>query len=38
MNVKPLHIMQDLVGKNNNSITNSIFYFIKKSNQPEDGA
>ena len=38
INVKYLYIIQDLVGNNNNSITNSIFYLPKKSNQPEDGS
>jgi hypothetical protein len=28
----------DLVGDNNNSIANCIFYLIKRSNQPEDGS
>ena len=30
--------MRDLVGNNNNSIANCIFYLTKKSNQPEDGS
>ena len=31
-----LRIIRDLVGNNNNSITNCMFYLTKKSNQPED--
>jgi len=30
--------MRDLVGNNNNSIANCIFYPTKKSNQPEAGS
>ena len=33
-----LYIIQDLVGNNNNSIANFVFYLTKKSNQPEDGS
>jgi len=32
-----LYVIRDLVGNNNNSIANCIFYLTKKSNQPEDG-
>ena len=30
--------MRDLVGNDNNSIANCIFYLTKKSNQSEDGS
>ena len=30
--------MRDLVGNNNNSIANCIFYLTKKGNQLEDGS
>ena len=30
-----LYVIRDLLDNNNNSITNCIFYFTKKSNQPE---
>jgi len=36
--LKLLYVIQDLVGNNNNSIANGIFYLTKKSNQPEDGS
>jgi len=36
--LKFLYVVQDLVGNNNNSIANCIFYLKKKSNQPEDGS
>jgi len=32
------YVIQDIVGNNNNSIINCIFYLTKKSNQPEDGS
>ena len=28
-----IHVIRDIVGNNNNSIANCIFYFTKKSNQ-----
>ena len=34
--LKCLYVIWDLVGNNNNSIANCIFYLTKKSNQPED--
>jgi len=36
--LKCLYVTGDLVGNNNNSIANCIFYLTKKSNQPEDGS
>jgi len=33
-----LYVIRDLVGNNNNSIANCMFYLTKKSNQPEDGS
>jgi len=33
-----LYVIRDLVGNNNSSIANCIFYLTKKSNQPEDGS
>jgi hypothetical protein len=36
--LKFLYVIRDLVGNNNNSIANCIFYRTKKSNQPEDGS
>ena len=33
-----LYVIRDLVGNDNNSIANCIFYLTKKSNQPEDGS
>jgi len=36
--LKFLYVIRDLVGNNNNSIANCIFYLTKKSNQPEDGS
>ena len=33
-----IYVVRDLVGNNNNSIVNCIFYLIKKSNQPEVGS
>jgi len=36
--LKFLYVIRDLVGDNNNSIANCIFYLAKKSNQPEDGS
>jgi len=38
MSVKILYVIRDLVGNNNNSNANCIFYLTKKSNQPEDGS
>ena len=34
---KIVYVIRALVGKNNNSLANCIFYPTKKSNQPEDG-
>jgi len=34
--LKCLDVIRDLVGSNNNSNANCIFYLTKKSNQPED--
>ena len=36
--LKFLYVIQGLVGNNNNSIANCIFYLTKKSNQAEDGS
>jgi len=36
--LKFLNVIRDLVGNNNNSMANCIFYLTKKSNQPEDGS
>jgi len=36
--LKFVYVIPDLVGNNNNSIANCIFYLTKKSNQPEDGS
>jgi len=36
--LKFLNFIRDLVGNNNNSIANCIFYLTKKSNQPEVGS
>jgi len=33
-----LYVIRDLVGNNNNSIANCIFYLAMKSNKPEDGS
>ena len=33
-----LYVIQDLVGNNNNSIANYIYFLTKKSNQLEDGS
>jgi len=33
-----LYVLRDLVGNNNNSIANCIFYLTKKSKQHEDGS
>ena len=33
-----LYVIRDLVGNNNNSIANCMFYLTKKSNRPEDGS
>ena len=38
INVKIVYVIRDLVGNNNNSLADSIFYLTKKSNQPEDGS
>jgi len=35
---KFLYVIQDLVGNNNNSVANCIFYLTKKRNQPVDGS
>ena len=32
------YVIRDLVGNNNSSVNNCIFYLIKKSNKPEDGS
>jgi hypothetical protein len=32
-----VYVTRNIVGNNNNSIANCIFYLTKKSNQPEDG-
>jgi len=36
--LKFLYIIRDLVGNNNNSVADCIFYLTKKGNQPEDGS
>ena len=36
--LKFLYVTLDLVGNNNNSAGNCVFYLTKKSNQPEDGS
>ena len=36
--LKFLYVIRDLVGNNNSTITNCIFYLTKKSNQSEDGS
>ena len=36
--LKFLYVVRDLVGINNNSIANFVFYLTKKTNQPEDGS
>jgi hypothetical protein len=36
--LKFLYVIRDLVGNENNSISNCIFYLTKKSNQTEDGS
>jgi hypothetical protein len=36
--IKLLYIIRDIVGNNNNSIDNYIFYHTKKSNHTEDGS
>ena len=36
--LKFLYVIRELVGNNNNSIADCIFYLTKKSNQPEDGS
>jgi len=36
--LKFFYVIRDLLGKNNNSIANCIFYRTKKSNQPEYGS
>ena len=36
--LKFLYVVRDLVGNNNNSSANCIFYLTKKSNQLEDGS
>jgi hypothetical protein len=36
--LKFLYVIRVLVGNNNNSIANYIFYLTKKNNQPEDGS
>jgi hypothetical protein len=33
-----VHVIRDIVGNNNNSVANCIFYLTNKSNQPEDGS
>jgi hypothetical protein len=33
-----IYVIRDLVGNNNNSTADCIFYLTKKSNQPEDGS
>jgi len=36
--LKFLYVIRDLVGNNNNSTDNCIFYLTEKSNQPGDGS
>ena len=36
--VKIFYVTRNLVVNNNNSTANCIFYFTKKSNQPEDAS
>jgi len=36
--LKFLYVVQDLIGNNNNSIANCIFYLTMKSNQRDDGS
>jgi len=36
--LKFVYVIRDLVGNNNNSTVNCLFYLTKKSNQPEDSS
>jgi len=36
--LKFLFVTRDIVGNKNSGFANCIFYFTKKSNQPEDGS